>query len=1686
MENLTGQMIKGYELLERIGSGGFGAVYRAYQSTIGREVAVKIILPGYANQPEFIRRFEAEAQLVARLEHLHIVPLYDYWREPGGAYLVMRWLRGGNLKEALKEGPFDLAPAALLLDQVVSALATAHANQVVHRDLKPSNILLDEEGNAYLADFSIAKDLRQSNGELTRQEAIIGSPDYLSPEQARSQPVTPQTDIYSLGVTLYEILTGAHPFPGKTAVERLFKHINDPLPLIETLDPAVRDAVNGVIQRATAKNPKHRYEDVLALAAAFREAVRPGEDGRATDLAAALTLREQEILRFIMEGHSNRQIAQELFIELSTVKWHIRQMYTKLGVRSRRQAMVKGRELKLLLPGEDLAGETAPATTSISLALPAPANPYKGLRAFETADSRHFFGRETLIQKLLAHFTASTTLSAGASARRSAGTSAALNAGFLPPQRFLAIVGPSGSGKSSLVRAGLIPALWRGEIPGSERWFVVEMVPGARPLDELEVALIRVAADQAENIRQQLERDEHGLLRAVELILPKDDTELLLVVDQFEELFTLTAGEAARTHFLNILTAAVTDPRSRLRLIITLRADYYDRPLHYPQFGALLRSHMETVLPLSAEQLERAIVQPARQVGVAYEDGLVVTIIDDVLYQPGALPLLQYALAEMFEERDGRLLTHAAYKSIGGAAGALARRAEELYQEQESQGREATRQMYLRLVVWDGDPAVPPDIRRTVPRSDLITAVADEELVDELIDTYAAYRLLTLDHDPHSHRPTVEVAHEALLREWERLRGWLEESRADIRLQRQLTRAAEEWRRSDRDASFLLRGTRLDQFEQWAAVSSVALAANEQAFLAASTAAREQRRAEEEARRQRELETAQKLAQAERQRAEEQARAAQRLRQRAAFLTGALLLAAVLAILAFTFARTANRQAGLAGAQRAEAQAQAALAATREVEALHSAELAATREAEALHSADLAARRQAEAEAAADLQATAEAAAVLEREAAEEQARLAFSRELVASSILNLADDPERSILLALHAMTQADTRQAQEALQEALQSSLLLQRASAEPGQAFSRIVISPDGAHLAVVVYDPDAVVDSELPPEGTKTQVRDAQTLDLLFTLPGVLAGDSWVDANRLPTLDAGDDPGASIFTIWDAAGLPLSTTLLPVALNDIPCLYCLDVSSDLAFIATGLWDGSVAIFDLGTGDKVRTLGDEAGLWLGRPRFSPDGQFLAAGGQGLVLWELATGRELLARPWPGRGAMAFSPDGKQLAYGRGDSTTIVDIASGQEVLTLQGHTGHVYSIDFEAGGAGLVTAALDGSIRWWDRFSGQTWAKLPLDTSRTNAFAVFTPDGARVVSAAGSGAIQVWGLNPAEWLAVSGKGDQDQCGLAFSPDGSLLAIAYCDESVWLLDTISGQTVISVTTPITPAGVIWAPVFSPDGAHLAAAVRGDNTAVVWDVSTGQETLRLAGHTGTVWRVAFSPDGARLATIAYDKTARLWDATSGAPLAVLNQVFTEPLIEGNHWIDLAFSPDGRQLATAGGSSVKVWDTATGAELLALPPDQVWIGAYTTAFSPDGRRLAAGLRFGQGSGVWDVATGEKLFDIAGHFASIAVITYSPDGRQMATTSVDGTIRLWDAATGAAQLTLNAYLEGAVLHLAYSPDGTRLATQGAGGLVRLYPTQVEALVELAQSRLTRWFTPEECRQYLHADECPALP
>ncbi len=820
MDDLSGQSLKGYEVQERIGKGGFGAVYRAHQPVVDREVAVKVILPQYANQPDFIRRFETEAQLVARLEHLHIVPLYDYWRDPDGAYLVMRFMRGGSLHDWLKRGALEPDVTLRVLEQIASALALAHRYNVIHRDVKPGNILLDEEQNAYLTDFGIAKVVTgKTTGEGS--DEVSGSLEYVAPEQLKGEKVTPQSDIYSLGLVLYEMLTGEHAFsPSTTPSELVYNHLETPLPDVHRQRTGIPTAVSAVIHKATSKESVERFADTEQLVIALRESlaiaelvVLPEGDVDEYPLVEALTDRELEILQLIAQGLSNREIAGKLVLELSTIKWHNRQIFGKLGVRRRREAVAVARQRGLL------EGKPRIPTAVLQQIMPVAPNPYKGLRPFQQADANDFFGREALTQQLLARL-----------AER--GDSA----------RFLAVIGPSGSGKSSGVKAGLFPALRKGALPGSENWFIAEMLPGTHPLEELEIALLRIAVSRPPSLIEQLTRDARGLLRAARLIIPDDSSEVLLLVDQFEELFVLAEDKALVRYFLDLIVAAVTDPRSRVRVVITLRADFYDRPLMYPQSGELVRQRTEAVVPLTPEELEQAIVKPARQAGVTVEPGLVAAMVADVNEQPGALPLLQYVLTELYDRREGRNMTLATYNTLGGTLGALAKQADELMEDLNAEEQEVARQLFLRLVTLGEGTE---DVRRRVQRTELTAIGVDSNMMDDIIDTFGEYRMLTFDRDPQTRGPTVEVTHEALIRGWGHLRRWVDESRDDVRLQRLLGEAASEWYRADKDVSFLLHGVRLARFEDWADTTTLVLIQSERAYLDACIAERERQRAKE-------------------------------------------------------------------------------------------------------------------------------------------------------------------------------------------------------------------------------------------------------------------------------------------------------------------------------------------------------------------------------------------------------------------------------------------------------------------------------------------------------------------------------------------------------------------------------------------------------------------------------------------------------------------------------------------------------------------------------------------------------------------------------------------------------------------------------------------------------------------------
>ena len=276
-----GQTLGPYRIINQIGKGGMATVYKAYQPSVDRYVAVKVLPSQLAESKEFAARFQQEARIIAKLEHPHILPVFDYGESDGIAYFVMRYLEAGTLKERMEVGrPLPLNEIDRIFNQLTDALSYAHSHGIVHRDLKPANALIDSYGNIFLTDFGIAKLLESASPRLTQTDAIMGTPAYISPEQAQAQPVDQRSDIYSLGIILYEMVTGRVPYMADTPLAIIFKHVSDPLPLPSLIKPDIPISIEQVLLKALAKDPKDRFSTAAEFAAAWKRALDDKEPAR--------------------------------------------------------------------------------------------------------------------------------------------------------------------------------------------------------------------------------------------------------------------------------------------------------------------------------------------------------------------------------------------------------------------------------------------------------------------------------------------------------------------------------------------------------------------------------------------------------------------------------------------------------------------------------------------------------------------------------------------------------------------------------------------------------------------------------------------------------------------------------------------------------------------------------------------------------------------------------------------------------------------------------------------------------------------------------------------------------------------------------------------------------------------------------------------------------------------------------------------------------------------------------------------------------------------------------------------------------------------------------------------------------------------------------------------------------------
>lgn len=1048
---------------------------------------------------------------------------------------------------------------------------------------------------------------------------------------------------------------------------------------------------------------------------------------------------------------------------------------------------------------------------------------------------------------------------------------------------------------------------------------------------------------------------------------------IVLVVDQAEELFTVAeADEAAAV--LAVVAATVRRRTPRVAVVATMRADFYAQAAANPDMAALLGRSQLVIPPMSGAELETAIVGPANLVGATIERGVVGRIVDDATGQPGRLPLLQHTLWELWHHRDGSTLTLDGYDRIGGLAGALARHAEQTWRSIDDQA--LARRILLRGVSPGNQDEA--DSRRPIQRADL-DGIADPDALHAVLEQLVAARLLQAQ--TRDETVVYELAHEALLREWPRLRDWIEADRAAIVAAEQLREAAATWEALDRDPGALYRGTKLDVALEQLGGRIDTLPDTAREFLDASETARDEQRARE----------AERIAR--------QVRTNRRLRRQLAAVAAAMVIAVVGGLVALD-----------------------------------------------------------------------------QRRQAQEEERVAVARELSAESVAVLDEDPELGVMLALEAVEQTRSAdgtvlpEAEEALHRAVTA---------------SRVALRVPGVGGSVDWHPDGTVFVTEGPEESGQVDIRDAET-------------------------------GESVrsFTGHDAD------------INDVA------FSPDGSLLATTDEDGLLRVWDTDTGERQQEVLGSGPVWA--PSFSPDGTRVAAAWENndvVRVLDLTTG-ERVTIPALTAGlfdSISFSPDGQQLAIGGLTGVTVVDVTSGDQVLEYEPSTnplyGEVTAVAWSPDGRWIASATRELTPRITDAETGERHFTLIGHEGEVGRFD-WSPDGSRLATGARDGTARVWEITDSGVVELMTLAAREGAigGVAFSPDGEQLLtgnVRVTAATIWDVGIAGGAEWANLPMSEHTAGMAK---FTPDGD--AVVVTGDGVpAVVWGLATGERRRSLGTDENPAWEIEISPDGDLVATIGKDEPpqAHIWNRRTGdlaftvgsygffpervawSPdgdvLAVAG--FQHNLLPGKTMItdrtgqpvtelgedidrtprDVAFGPEGEHLITQrnslgrGGPSVdgvRVWDWAEGDVLANIP-----VSAEVIAVDPSGTRIAVG-EVARGASIWDLATGDRLATLAGHTGDVFDVAFSPDGETVATAGTDGTARLWHAESGTEQLVLHS-VEGPVSSVAFSPDGDRLVTTSIG-VARVWALDIDDLIGIAQDRLTRSLTDDECRQYLHVERC----
>lgn len=1165
-------------------------------------------------------------------------------------------------------------------------------------------------------------------------------------------------------------------------------------------------------------------------------------------------------------------------------------------------------------------------------------NPFKGLEAFQQTDSQFFFGRERLIEKSLSRLRLDR------------------------PTRFLGIVGASGSGKSSLVRAGVIPELRRGEvIPGSEEWRTAIFTPGASPVDALAARLSPfVEAYDAEQISDMFHDSVETIdrLADAEFVNTPDAARLLVVVDQFEELFT-RAAETERELFIRLIHHAATRPNGRIIILVTMRADFFDRVGRYPDLAALFeQENMVIVTEMTAPELLRTIEGPAEAVGLEYDRGLSQRILDEVRRQPGSLPLLQYALKELYERREGRRLTTRAYEQIGGVRQALASHAENIYQTLNPAEQSLMRRILLRLVsVSDEGEAT----RRKIARADLRFSDVSDEAVQSLVDrlTSASSRLLIASREIKSSsdetEPTIwiEVSHEALIREWERFSGWISENLENLRYGSELLQSATDWRMSDQDTAYLLTGNRLKRAEIWLETADATQLQRD--FIKASITEEERREADRQRQMERELEL--------------QQRASRRLRNFVIVLVAALIVAIALSGVTLNSLNAADAALLTAEFQRNRAEANAN-------EANSLALSASANRALGDDDGELAVMLAVEAS-------QIDNAPPQSQRVLAEVAYAPGARRLIAHehAVRAVAFSPDGQT-----ALTASDTQ----LFLWNLTTGEVIREFTGGHDDTINSLDFNADGTQ-AVSGGDDGRVIVWDVTTGAIIADFLDhTEAVNKVVFSPAVSQVASGGDDNVVYIRDI---PSQQVFRVFQ-----FHTN----AVN------ALAYSGDGRLLASGADDGTIRVMSIANGSIYNTLPAEPAAQqsvldfrITALAFDPtDNDLLASGSDDNIvrLWDVTSANEVMILEAHNNPVtdIVYAAGGSTFFSAASDASIILWRESTGEALTVfEGHDSAVFDIDFSPDRSRLISGSFDNTLRLWDIERAEELRRYSGHRGRsTSTFGVYGPGDRTVLSGAYDNTLRLWDVTT-QLTIQEFLGHQDRvASVAISTDGTTALSASWDDTVILWDVANGTPIHVLADH---ASDVQAVAYLPDN-QRAISGASNGGIILWNLESGTVIRQYGpavekddpGHVGPVYDIATHDN--RVLSASADSTLILWDMDSGEVIATLD--------EHNAAVRaVAFNAAGTR-AVSGGSSgdVLLWnvdeaDPNFGQVIQRLEGHD--LAVFDVAFAPN-RDVIASVALDGTIRLWDVSSGFEIRRYDTGSARVLSVDFSQDGAKLLT------------------------------------------------------------------------------------------